>query len=236
MISIRRADERGATKLGWLDSRHTFSFGAYQDPSNVRFRALRVINDDTVAGGAGFGEHGHDNMEIVSYVVDGTLAHEDSAGGRGIIGAGEVQRMTAGSGIRHAEFNASKDKPVRFLQIWIYPDRQGLEPGYEQRSFSPGERSGTLRELVTPDGDNGSLRIHQDVKILGTLLDQGESVRYELKGGRHAWVQVVRGSATLNAHDLRGGDGAAVSDERTLEIVSRATRGGQTELLVFDLA
>ncbi len=232
MIAIRRSEERGRFDHGWLDTRHTFSFADYHDPRFMGFRDLRVVNEDRVRPGEGFGTHGHRDMEIVSYVLEGALAHRDSLGNGSTIRPGEVQRMSAGTGIRHSEFNASRDEPVHFLQIWFLPARTGLAPGYEQRAFPEAERRGRLRLLVSPDGADGSLTIHQDVSVLGALLAPGEEVRRELAPGRHAWVQVARGAVELNGSALRQGDGAAVSDERSLAI-----RGlDAAEVLVFDLA
>lgn len=232
MITIRKASERGTTRTGWLDSRHTFSFGQYRDPEFMGFRKLRVINDDRVAPGGGFGTHPHQNMEIVSYVVDGALEHRDSMGNGSVIGGGEVQRMTAGTGVRHSEFNASEDEPVRFLQIWLPPTRGGLEPGYEQRRFPREERRGRLELLVSPDGEDDSLSIHQDARIFGAVLAEGDRVDHEIAPGRHAWVQVISGAVEVNGHELGEGDGAALSGEDSLAIEARQA----AELLVFDLA
>ena len=231
MISIRRAEDRGTFDHGWLDTRHTFSFAGYHDPRFMGFRDLRVVNEDRVVPGEGFGEHGHRDMEIVSYVLEGELAHRDRLGNGSTLRAGEVQRMTAGTGIRHAEFNASADRPLHFLQIWILPARTGLAPGWEQRAFPEAERRGRWRVLVSPDGADGSLTIHQDVRLLGALLAPGEEARHELAPGRHAWVQVARGEVTLNGRPLRAGDGAAVSEERLVSVrpVSEA------DVLLFDL-
>ena len=235
MITIRRAAERGAANFGWLDSKHSFSFGEYYDPRHMGFRALRVINDDRVAPGAGFPTHPHRDMEIISYPVAGGLAHRDSLGTGSVIARGDVQRMTAGTGIRHSEFNASRTEPVHFLQIWILPERQGLAPGYEQKGFSDDEKRGRLRLVASRDGADGSLVIHQDARIYATLLAGDQTVEHTLPPGRHAWVQVVRGQVELNGQALEAGDGAALSDEGTVRLRGRQD-GGEAELLLFDLA
>jgi hypothetical protein len=229
---IRRADERGRANHGWLDTRHTFSFANYYDPRHMGFRALRVINDDRVVPAAGFPTHPHRDMEIVSYVVEGALEHRDSMGNGSVIRPGDVQRMTAGTGVTHSEFNPSATEATRFLQIWIIPQKTGLKPSYEQKHFSELERSGKLRLVVSPDGREGSITIHQDVSIYAGLLGNGQTAHLDLAPGRHAWVQVVNGSVRLGDHDLGEGDGAAVSDEARLEISGRSTG----EILVFDLA
>jgi len=232
MITLRKASDRLHTQIGWLDSWHTFSFGEHYDPDQMGFRALRVINDDTVQAGRGFGAHPHRDMEILSYVLQGGLAHEDSTGGGGVIRPGEVQRMSAGTGVVHSEANASDREPVHFLQIWIVPERRGLKPGYEQKAFAKEERKGKLRLLASRDGREGSLTIHQDAALYGALLEKGEQVSYEPRASRHAWVQVARGSVDLNGQRLAAGDGAAVSDERLLTL-----RGNEpAEVLLFDLA
>lgn len=232
MLTLRRADDRGAANFGWLDSRHTFSFGGYYDPNHMGFRSLRVINDDHVVPGAGFGTHGHRDMEIISYVVDGTIAHKDSIGNVEHVPAGDVQRMTAGTGIQHSEFNPSKEEGLHFLQMWVIPERRGIEPGYEQKNFPLEERRGRFRTLVSRDGEDGSLRIHQDVRLLGTLLGDGEKATLELAHGRHAWVHVVRGSARIGDLRVSGGDGVQVSDETRLEFEGIE----DAEIIVFDLA
>jgi redox-sensitive bicupin YhaK (pirin superfamily) len=231
MLTIRRADDRGRTKIGWLDSRHSFSFGGYYDREHTGFSVLRVINDDRVDPGAGFPPHGHQNMEIISYVVDGAMAHEDSTGAAAVTRAGEVQRMTAGSGVRHSEFNASETDELRFLQIWIPPQTQGLEPGYEQRKFPLEERRGRLQLLVGPEGQGDALSIHQDARLYGTLLGQGESVAHDIPDGRHVWVQVVRGEVRVNGEQLSEGDGAAISEESRVEFEGV----DEAEVIVFDL-
>lgn len=231
MLKIRRAGERGGADHGWLRTSHTFSFADYHDPAHMGFRALRVINEDRVAPRTGFGRHGHRDMEIVSYVLSGEIEHRDSMGSAGVLRPGEVQRMTAGTGVMHSEMNPS-DEELHFLQIWILPEKAGLEPGYEQRSFPEAERRGVLRLLVSPTGEHGSLRIHQDAKLFGTLLSAGESVTHAIAPGRHAWLQVARGAVSLNGVELRAGDGAAVSDEERLMIEAREP----AEALLFDLA
>jgi redox-sensitive bicupin YhaK (pirin superfamily) len=234
MISVRRSAERGHFDHGWLDTRHTFSFADYHDPALMGFRALRVVNEDVVLPGQGFGRHGHRDMEILSYVLSGTLAHQDSTGGRGRLVPGEVQRMTAGTGVMHSEFNGSGAEPVHFLQIWILPDRAGRVPGYEQRAFPEEDRRGRLRLLASPDGAEGSLVIHQDARVLGTLLARGQAVVHPLAAGRHAWVQVARGQLTVDGTRLGTGDGAAVSDEAALRLAGDGE--GEAEALLFDLA
>lgn len=232
MITIRPAAARGVSRTPWLDSRHTFSFNTYYDPKHVEFRALRVINEDKVAPGGGFGTHGHRDMEIISYVLSGGLAHKDSTGTGSIIRPGDAQRMSAGSGIMHSEMNASSTEPVHFLQIWIKPAQYGIAPGYEQKSFPTGEKQNTLRLIASGDGRDGSVTIHQDVNLYVTSLGDGDSVRYPVPAGRHTWLQVTKGSVTLNGQPLAAGDGAAVSDES--ELVIRAE--SPSEALLFDLA
>jgi redox-sensitive bicupin YhaK (pirin superfamily) len=231
MLTLNPASARGRTNIGWLDSRHTFSFGEWYDPAHMGFRALRVINDDRVAPGGGFPTHGHADMEIVSYVLEGALEHKDSIGTGSVIRPGDVQRMSAGTGVRHSEFNASRTEPVHFLQIWILPDRRGHAPGYEQKAFSQADRQGRLRLVGSPDGREGSVTLHQDVALYAGLLDEGQKATLELSPGRHAWVHVARGAATVNGKRLGEGDGAALSDETTLAI-----EGHGAEVLVFDLA
>jgi hypothetical protein len=234
MITIRKADERGRFDHGWLDTRHTFSFASYHDPAHMGFRALRVINEDRVIAGEGFGTHGHQDMEIISYVLSGALAHKDSTGGQGVLRPGEVQGMSAGTGVRHSEYNGSKDHVVHFLQIWIVPDRAGHRPSYDQKLFPDAEKKGRLRLVASPDAADGSLAIHQDVRVYATILGDGEEVRHALAPGRHAWVQVARGELTLNGKALLAGDGAAVSEEEALVLAGRGPAGA--EALVFDLA
>lgn len=232
MITIRPRDERGTAKLGWLNSQHTFSFGHYHDPDHMGFRALRVINEDRVIPGAGFPTHGHRDMEIISYVLDGGLEHKDSTGTNSVIRPGEVQRMTAGTGVQHSEYNASKTDSVHFLQIWILPEAEGLAPGYEQRDFPAAEKRGKLRLVASRDGREGSVTVHQDVDLYAALLADRDKVALTLRPGRHAWVQVAQGQVRLNGELLKEGDGAAISQERTLEI-GAAT---EAEILLFDLA
>jgi redox-sensitive bicupin YhaK (pirin superfamily) len=228
MITIRRSKERGHFDHGWLDTNHTFSFADYYDEKHMGFRTLRVINEDRVAPGQGFGTHPHRDMEIITYVLEGALAHKDSSGGDGVLLPGEVQHMTAGAGIRHSEFNASKEKPVHFLQIWILPERNGLKPGYEQKRF---EIDG-LQLVASHDGRDGSLRMHQDADLFAGQLADGKEVKHALAKDRHAWIQVARGSLSVNGAALSAGDGAAVSDESSLAIRSKAP----AEFLLFDLA
>jgi hypothetical protein len=229
MITLRKAADRFHTDAGWLDSWHTFSFADHYDPKHVGFSALRVINDDTVAPGQGFGSHPHRDMEILSYVLSGALAHKDSTGGGGVIRPGEVQRMSAGSGVVHSEFNGSKDEPVHFLQIWLVPGKRGIAPGYEQKSFGFDDRRGKLRLLASPSGKDGSLTIHQDAHVYGALLDGAERISLPLE--RKAWVHVARGSLEVNGKRLSAGDGAALDGERELSL----TGGQQAEVLLFDL-
>jgi len=232
MIVLRPAEQRGHTEWGWLDSHHTFSFGDYYDPKHHGFRSLRVINDDVVRPGAGFGTHGHHDMEILSYVLDGALEHKDSTGGGGIIRPGEIQFMRAGSGVTHSEFNGSQSEPVHFLQIWIIPDTRGLAPRYDQRAIDVEAASRGLLLLASRDGREGSIQVQQDVALYGARLAAGERREHELAPGRHAWLHVARGRLTLNGHALADGDGAAVSEEPRLEIVGVDA----AELLLFDLA
>jgi redox-sensitive bicupin YhaK (pirin superfamily) len=233
MITLRPAVERGRTLNGWLDSRHTFSFGEYFDQTHMGFRALRVINDDRVAAGAGFPTHGHADMEIVSYVLTGALAHRDSMGTGSVIRAGDVQRMSAGTGVRHSEMNASRDEAVHFLQIWITPDRRGLPPGYEQRYYELEEKQGKLRLVASPDGRDGSLTVHQDMALYATVLGAGAQVQHRLGQERCAWVQVARGTVELDGRALAEGDGAAIVSQNALTLTGT---GEGCEVLVFDLA
>ncbi len=233
MLTLRRAADRGHFDHGWLDTFHTFSFADYHDPAQMGFRALRVINEDRVAPGQGFGTHPHRDMEIITWVLDGTLAHRDSTGAGGTLRHGEVQRMSAGTGLTHSEFNGSAKEPVHLLQIWLMPDRTGHAPSYEQRTFPPVELRGALRLVASPDGAKGSTVIHQDARVFATILQAGEAVRHPLAPGRHAWVQVARGAATVNGTAVGAGDGVALSDEPEVSITGSA---GEAELLVFDLA
>jgi redox-sensitive bicupin YhaK (pirin superfamily) len=231
MLAIRPANERGHANFGWLDSRHTFSFGQYFDPAFMGFGPLRVINEDRVKPGQGFGTHGHSDMEIISYVLDGALEHKDSLGTGSIIRPGDVQRMTAGTGVRHSEFNASATDPVHFLQIWILPEKDGLEPSYEQRAFSEDEKDGQLRLVGSRDGRDGSVTIHQDVDLYASLLGAGDAVSYELADGRYGWVQVARGSVRLDDRELTAGDGVALTGARRLKLEGI----DDAEILLFDM-
>jgi len=230
-LTIRRAGERGHADHGWLHSFHTFSFADYHDPKHMGFRALRVINDDTVDPGMGFGTHGHQDMEIISYVLDGELGHEDSMGNGSVIRPGDVQRMSAGTGVRHSEMNPSRTNPVHFLQIWIVPDRRGHAPGYAQIAFPERERRGQLRLVASPDGANGSVSIHQDVRLYAGLFDRGESATHVVAPGRHAWIHVARGQAQVAGRELGAGDAVSTSEAGDLAIT-----GDGAEVLVFDLA
>ena len=231
MITVRPASARGHTKLGWLDSRHSFSFGDYHDPKHMGFRHLRVINEDRVKPGKGFGAHSHRDMEIISYVLEGELAHRDSTGTSSVIGAGEVQRVSAGTGISHSEYNHSSTEPLHFLQIWILPEQQGLAPGYEQRQVTHAEKQHKLCLVASGDGRDDALKVHQDIDLYITLLDAGDRIAHRLKPGRHAWIQVARGGIILNDISLSEGDGAALSEEERLEM----SAGDEAEILLFDL-
>ena len=229
MLRVRKANERGHFDHGWLDTYHTFSFADYYDPNFLGFRDLRVINEDRVAPGGGFPTHGHRDMEIVTYVLEGALAHRDSMGTGSVIRPGEVQRMSAGTGVMHSEMNASKEEPVHFLQIWLLPERRGLEPEYGQKAFPAAERDGRLRLVASNDGRDGSLAVHQDVDLFASTLRDGSEIRHQLRSGRGAWLQVARGEIDLNGQKVAAGDGVAIEDER--ELVIR----GSGELLLFDL-
>jgi redox-sensitive bicupin YhaK (pirin superfamily) len=233
MIHIRKSAERGHAQHGWLDSYHTFSFADYHDPEHMGFSDLRVINEDRVEGGHGFPPHPHRDMEIVTYMLAGALAHRDSMGNSSIIRTGEVQRMSAGTGVVHSEYNASDWEPAHLLQIWILPARQGIEPGYEQKLFSDEEKRGKLRLLVSPDGRDGSLKIFQDVYLYSTVLDPGAAVRHNFAAGRHGYIQVARGTAQVGNESLATGDGAAVTD--TDAVLLRAGPDEPAEILLFDL-
>ena len=232
MLTLRRAEERGRADFGWLDSRHSFSFGSYFDDKHMGFGPLRVINDDRVAGGGGFPTHPHADMEIVTYVLEGALEHKDSLGTGSVVRPGDVQRMSAGSGIRHSEFNASQSDAVHLLQIWIVPEKRGLTPSYEQKTFSDDDKRGRLRLVGSRDGRDGSVTIHRDVDLYATVLGDNDTVSHELKTGRVAWVQVARGSARLNGEQLYPGDGVAVEAASTLAL----TGTSDAEVLVFDMA
>jgi redox-sensitive bicupin YhaK (pirin superfamily) len=232
MITIRKADQRGHFDHGWLNTCHTFSFGDYHDPAQMGFRSLRVINEDRVRPGMGFGKHGHRDMEILSYVLEGSLEHQDSMGNGSIIRPGDVQRMTAGTGVTHSERNPSPDEGVHFLQIWILPERSGLQPGYEQKNFPPSLRDGQLRLVASHDGRDDSLTIHQDADLFIANLGAGASVRHSFSAGRSGWLQVARGEAEIGGQRLSAGDGASISGEKSAEI-----RGVEdVEILLFDLA
>jgi redox-sensitive bicupin YhaK (pirin superfamily) len=232
MLTVRPADERGHAVHGWLDSHHTFSFANYYDPEHMGFRALRVINEDRVDGGQGFPPHPHRDMEILSYVLEGGLEHKDSIGTGSIIRPGDVQRMSAGTGVTHSEYNASKSELVHFLQIWIQPSKRGIAPSYEQKTFADAEKRGRLRVVASQDGRDGSVTIQTDAVVYAGLFGRGESAALTLGRGRHAWVQVARGKIRLNGRDLSAGDGAALSDEPAVRV--EGVDGG--EVLVFDLA
>jgi len=230
MITIRRARDRGHFDHGWLNTFHTFSFADYHDPAHMGFRSLRVLNDDRVAPGQGFGEHRHRDMEIVSYVLEGALAHKDSMGNSGVIRPGDVQKMSAGTGVQHSEFNGSRSEPVHFLQIWIVPEVRGIAPAYEQKTFPPETRRGKLRLIGSRDGRDGSVTIRQDVDAYASVLEDGQDVRHALAPGRSAWLHVAEGELELNGNRLEEGDGAAVENERELAIAGKGA-----EFLLFDL-
>jgi len=231
MISLRKSRDRGIANFGWLDSRHTFSFGHYYDPAQMGFGPLRVINEDRVAPGGGFPTHGHANMEIISVVLGGGLEHRDSLGTGSVIRPGDVQRMSAGSGIQHSEFNASKTEPVHFLQIWIQPDRLNIAPGYEQKHFDADSRRGRLRLLASGDGRDGSLTMRQNADLYGSVLAAGDVVEHAFAPSRRGWVQVARGEIDVNGQRLFAGDGVAIESEQALRIVA----ANEAEFLVFDL-
>ena len=232
MLTLRRSADRGYADHGWLKSFHSFSFAGYHDPRFMGFRSLRVINEDRVDAGRGFPTHGHRDMEIITYVLEGGLAHKDSMGNGSIITPGEVQKMSAGTGVRHSEANPSADESVHLLQIWILPEETDIEPAYEQKKFEDEEKRGRLRLVGSPNGDDGSVTIRQDARLYATLLGPGEQVTHELDANRHAWVQVARGRIELNGQTLKQGDGAAVSNETKLTLVGTEP----SEVLLFDLA
>jgi redox-sensitive bicupin YhaK (pirin superfamily) len=232
MIELRPAAERGHADHGWLDSWHSFSFASYHDPRHMGFGPLRVINEDRVAAGTGFGTHGHRDMEIISYVLDGALAHKDSLGNGSVIRPGDVQRMSAGTGVMHSEFNQRQDGPTHFLQIWIEPDRRGIAPGYEERRFEAADKRGRLRLIASPDGADGSVTIHQQARLYAALIDGDERARLALQPGRRAYVHVARGSVSVNGTTLAAGDAAKLVGEVAVEL----ERGVDAEVLVFDLA
>ena len=231
MLNIRKANDRGHVNMGWLDTHHTFSFANYYDPKYMGFADLRVINDDIIAPGRGFGTHPHKDMEIITYVLEGALEHKDSMGNGSVMRPGDVQRMSAGTGVAHSEFNHSQDEPVHLLQIWLLPDRKGHTPGYEQKHFSDDEKRGRLRLIASHNGDEGSVSLNQDVRVYATLLDGDESLTYDLPNGRVAWVHIARGAVELNGEKLEAGDGASIEDAQQLEF-SNADRA---ELLLFDM-
>jgi redox-sensitive bicupin YhaK (pirin superfamily) len=232
MIQVRKAQERGHANHGWLDTYHTFSFASYQDHNHMRFRSLRVMNEDIVAPGQGFGTHPHNDMEIVTYVLQGALEHKDSMGNGEVLRPGEFQRMTAGTGITHSEFNPSRTDPVHLYQIWLFPERKGIEPSYEQKRFPEEERHNQLRLVASRNAENGSLLIHQDARIYLSQLDAGQVITHVLPEGRHAWLQVLRGGVALNGVPLETSDGAAVSEETLLTIQANS----DAEIMLFDLA
>ncbi|MEM6613753.1 MAG: pirin family protein [Cyanobacteria bacterium P01_C01_bin.72] len=233
MITIRSAQERGNANFGWLDSKHTFSFGSYYDPKHMGFSNLRVINEDKVQPAKGFGTHSHQNMEIISYVLEGELEHRDSIGNGSVIRPGDVQRMSAGTGIAHSEFNGSNSDLVHFLQIWITPDITGIEPSYEQKNFPLTDRQGQLKLVASADGRDGTVTIHQDANLYVAVLKGEEKVTYSPDTNRSLWVQVAKGNLEVNGKLLNTGDGAAITDETALELVAKADN---TEILLFDLA
>lgn len=232
MIRIHKSDDRGHADHGWLDSRFSFSFAEYFDPEHVQFRTLRVMNDDHIAGGGGFPTHPHRDMEIVTYVLEGALAHKDSMGNGSVIRPGDVQYMSAGTGVAHSEFNVSEKDPVHMYQIWMFPDKKNYQPTYDQKHFSESDKRGKLRLVVSPDGREGSVKIRQNNELYATLLGAGESVKHEIKPDRHVYVQVARGGVELNGKPLETGDGAAISDEKSVQLTGLK----DAEVLLFDLA
>jgi redox-sensitive bicupin YhaK (pirin superfamily) len=231
MIEIRKSNDRGHADHGWLNTRFTFSFAEYYDPKHVQFRTLRVMNDDHIAGGGGFPTHPHRDMEIVTYVLEGALAHKDSMGNGSVIRPGDVQYMSAGTGVAHSEFNASDSEAAHLYQIWMFPDKKGYQPVYDQKHFSADDKRGKLRLVISPDGREGSVKIRQDNELYATVLGAGETVKHELKPDRHAYVQVAKGSVTLNGSALEAGDGAAITAEKSLQL----TGVNDAEVLLFDL-
>ena len=232
MITIIRSKDRGTVDFGWLQSRHSFSFGHYYNPQQMGFGNLRVINEDTVLPGKGFGTHGHRDMEIISYVISGALEHKDSMGNGSVIQPGDVQRMSAGTGVQHSEYNPSRTDPVHFLQIWILPEKMGVTPGYEQIRFTEEQKTNRLCLVASGDGRQGSLSMHQDANLYACLLESGAAVSHALVQGRRSWVQLVRGNISVNGHEMAAGDGASIEDDNTLEIVA----DNSSEFLLFDLA
>ncbi len=243
MLTVRRAEDRGHEDHGWLDTRHTFSFADYYDPKHMGFRTLRVINEDRVQPGRGFGTHGHRDMEIVSYVLDGALEHKDSMGTGSVIRPGDVQRMSAGTGVLHSEYNASKTDNVHFLQIWIAPDKSRIDPGYEQKTFSKEDKRARLRLIASPDGKDSSVTIHADAAVYAAVLEAGEKVEHRVNAGRHAWIHVARGRVRADGIELKAGDGASASDAGAITIEGLGEEHGAegraagegSEVLVFDL-
>ncbi|HEV3415211.1 MAG TPA: pirin family protein [Pirellulales bacterium] len=232
MIRIRKSLDRGHADHGWLNTYHTFSFADYHDPAQMGFRSLRVINEDRVQPGMGFGAHGHRDMEIVTYVLEGALEHKDSLGNGSVLRPGEFQRISAGTGVQHSEFNPSASEPVHFYQIWLLPKTKGIEPSYEQKMFPEAEKRGKLRLVASPEGSDGSLAIHQDARVYLSTLVPGESVAHAIAPGRHAWLQILRGSVSVNGTSLETSDGLAASDEPSLTIVANQP----AEIMLFDLA
>ena len=232
MLKVRKATERGHADHGWLDTNHTFSFSSYYDPQHMGFRSLRVMNEDRVAPGKGFGTHQHNDMEIVSYVLDGALEHKDSLGNGEVLRPGEFQRITAGTGITHSEFNPSTEEPTHFYQIWLRPKREGIEPSYEQKSFDPASRQNQLQLVASPDGAEGSLLIHQEAKIFLANIAAGQKLAYHLPDARHAWLQILRGTIEVNGEELVTSDGVAISEEVAIEL----TAISDAEIMLFDLA
>ena len=231
MLTVRKAEERGHVNHGWLDSYHSFSFADYYDPEHLSYGPLRVINDDSVQPGQGFGTHGHRDMEIITYVLEGALEHKDSMGNGSIIRPGSVQRMSAGTGVRHSEFNPSREAGVHFLQIWIEPKITGVRPGYEEKQFGAAEKKGQLRLIASPDGREGSVTVHQDAYVYASMLDGKDALTHRLAPGRRAYVHVARGSLKVNGTPLDGGDGARIVEVATIEL----TDARQAEVLLFDL-
>ena len=231
MITIRKSQDRGHAEHGWLDSYHSFSFADFYDPKWMGFRSLRVINEDRVAAAQGFGSHPHRDMEIITYVVRGAVAHKDSTGSEGVVKRGDVQTMSAGAGVRHSEFNASQNEDLRLLQIWVMPQAEGIKPGYAQRHFPDSEKRNTLRLIAAPANENGALPIQQDVRLYASLLDAGKTVEHHLAKDRGAWVQIVDGAIDVNGVHMTSGDGAAIEDVETLQIKAQA----DSEFLLFDL-
>ncbi|MBD2356359.1 pirin family protein [Tolypothrix sp. FACHB-123] len=231
-LVVHHGKSRGHTKISWLDSYHTFSFGNFYDPNYMGFRSLRVINDDTVVPGAGFGTHGHRDMEILTYVLSGALEHKDSLGTGSVIRPGDAQIMSAGTGITHSEYNHSQTEPVHFLQIWMLPNQQGLKPRYEQKNFSAEEKRGKLRLIAAKDARDGAVKVYQDLDLYASILEKGDVVNFSVKSDRYAWLHVAQGVATVNGKELTAGDAVQVSGEETLEISTNASG----EILLFDLA